>query len=60
MTEKKPRKTARLPSERTIVMPPRSYNPTKEDSAQAFDMPKASKATLRRAFLRPIKSKDGD
>ncbi len=60
MTDKKPRKPARLPSERTIDMPSRSYNPSKEDRAQAFDMPKAKMATLRRAFFRPIKSENDE
>jgi len=39
------------------VKPP-TYQPTKEEMNQEFDMPSANMKTLRRAFFKPLDTKD--
>lgn len=44
-----------LPTERSIAMPPRDYQPTKAEREEEFDMPGADIKTVRSAFFRPIR-----
>lgn len=45
----------KLPSERSITMPPRDYQPSKAEIEEEFDMPGADIKTVRSAFFRPIR-----
>lgn len=44
-----------LPEARSIVLPPRDYQPSKAEREEAFDMPDADIETVRSAFFRPIR-----
>ena len=54
MTTEKTRKR-KLPTGRTITLPPATYQPPKAEQEKEHDMPGASLKTVRRAFFRPIK-----
>ena len=45
---------------RKVKVAPSSYQPSKPEKEQEFDMPEASEETMRRAFFRPIEWKDTD
>ena len=61
MTDK-PRKRRKLPKPRTITLPDQTYQPPKAEREKEYDMPGASKKTVRRAFFRPVNVRrdDGD
>ena len=41
--------------EKIITLPPQSYQPTKAQMEEEYDMPGASLGKLQRAFFRPVK-----
>lgn len=59
MTKKRKRK---VPEHRTIKLPSSEYQPSKAEMEREYDMPKASKPTLRKAFFRSfdVVEEDGD
>ena len=42
---------------REITLPPRTYQPSRAELREEFDMPGASMETVRKAFFRPFKVK---
>ena len=49
------RERQKLPKERSIALPKRTYQPSKAEQEKEYDMPGASLETVRSAFFRPIK-----
>ena len=47
-----------IPEEREITLPPRDYQPTKAETEREYDMPRASLATVRRAFFRRVRVRE--
>jgi hypothetical protein len=45
----------KVPKPREITLPPRTYQPSRAELREEFDMPGASMETVRRAFFRPVK-----
>ena len=42
----------------SLDIKPPTYQPTKEEMNQEFDMPGASTETVRQAFFKPVKEKE--
>ena len=49
------RPPAYIPEPRTVVLPPKDYQPSKAELEEEFDMPGMSDEELRRTFFRPIR-----
>ena len=56
----KPQAEAKKLNRRKVKVAPSTYQPSKADKEQEFDMPEASEETVRSAFFRPIEWKDTD
>ena len=53
MTKRK-RSKKKVLERHTINLPPSEYQPSKSEMEKEYDMPKAGKRTLRKAFFRPF------
>ena len=53
MTKRK-RPKRKIPERTTIKLPPSEYQPSKAEMDKEYNMPKAGKRTLRKAFFRPF------
>lgn len=51
MTKRRRRK---VPDPVPLELPPEGYQPSKAEQEQTVDMPKMSKAQVRRTFMRPF------
>ena len=52
MTKRRKRK---VPEPRTLPLPPSGYQPSKAELEEEVDMPKLTKAQLRKTFLRAFR-----
>ena len=52
MTKRRKRK---VPEPRTLPLPPNGYQPSKAELEEGVDMPKLTKAQLRKTFLRAFR-----
>lgn len=50
----KRRAKSKIPGRRTIKLPSSEFQPSKAEMEKEYDMPKASKRTLGKAFFRPF------
>ncbi len=50
----KMKRNQKKPAKKVIPMPPASYQPSKADMEESFDMPKAKMSKLRKAFFTPV------
>ena len=58
---KKKRRKRKAPEARTLSPPPKGRQPNKAEMGEEVDMPKITKAQLRKAFLRPFRfERNGD
>ena len=45
---------ARVPEQKTMVLPPKDYQPSKADTEEEIDMPGMSDKQVREMFFRPF------
>ena len=54
MGKNKQESKSKIPKRRTIKLPSSEFQPSKAEMEKEYDMPQASKRTLRKAFFRPF------
>ena len=53
------RRTGKGLDKREITLPPRAYQPSKAETAREYDMPALDIMTVRNAFFRRVRVKEG-
>ena len=48
------RAPARIPEQKTMVLPPKDYQPSKAEMEEEIDMPSMSDKQVRETFFRPF------
>ena len=51
------KRKAVIPEQRELTLPPRTYQPSRAELLEEFDMPGMDMETVRKAFLRPVRIK---
>ena len=49
------RAPARIPEQKTMVLPPKGYQPSKAEMEEEIDMPSMSDKQVRETFFRPFR-----